>query len=353
MYKVCLDDNIPDLKSCFDNRFQIVEYNQKTDLRELLINSESEYLFCRSTIKANEELLSGTKVKFIATATSGTDHFDKNYLCKSNIAYFDAIGSNSNSVAEYAIFGILHYLNLNNFKIEQKNKIGIIGFGNVGSKLAYYAHLLGFEVFVNDPPLFVQNFKFPNYTVYKSKEYICQNCDIISNHTPLEFHGDYPTYNLFDKLELELIKPQSLFIHASRGKVVNERFLLENAIKKDLSLIIDVWESEPLVNIELAKRSIIVTPHIAGHSYEGKLRGSLMVAESFEHFSNISLNKHNILEKLDLYAPCNLDVYKNANQLYEILLKSRLILDDTEKFINSLSLIEDERIEFLDRKSVV
>ena len=342
---ICADVNIPNLKECFDKGFSFVQFANSEKLRDLLLDSKCEALFCRSTIKVNEELLKDTKVKFVATATSGTDHFDKEYLKANNIAYFDALGSNSNAVAEYIIFSILHKYR-NDFSALSGKKIGIVGFGNVGSKVAKYARRIGLEVLVNDPPLFDNGFIFPDYVEYCSLHSICETCDIITNHIPLEFAGEYQTYNLFSKKEIELIKPNALFLHASRGKTLQEDAMIKAVECKNISVIIDVWENEPLVNTLLSDNALIATPHIAGHSYEGKLRGSLMVAEAFERFTDLILDKSPILNELDKYKPAELEFYSDLNNIYESLKKSRLLLQDSEEFKISLYLSEIDRAQY-------
>ena len=293
---VLIDENIPFLCEILSQKFNVVKFSGRDLDNHKLKNSNCFALFVRSTTKVNSELLTGTSVQFVATATSGSDHIDKEYLSKSNIIFADALGSNSNSVAEYVIYSILHAFQIRQEQVRGRT-IGIIGFGNIGSKLAYYSNKLGLKILVNDPPLRDSEFQFPHYCEYCELDDLMENSDIISNHVPLTTDTKYPTIDLLNWSQLCNMKPDVLFVHSSRGKIVNEADLVEFIAQNPYTqTVIDVFDNEPLINTYLAEHSIISTPHIAGYSRNGKLNGVIMVLDKFEKFIKEKFDR-DIIEK--------------------------------------------------------
>ncbi len=330
---IFIDENIPFLSDILSGYFDIKLFKgRELTAQELIINNCSA-LFIRSTAIVNSELLSGTNVKFVATATSGIDHIDTEYLKSKNICFASALGSNSNSVAEYVIYSIMKWA-FDKSNLLKDKTIGIIGFGNIGTKVGYYADLLGMKVLVNDPPLKDSNYIFPDYIHYCELAELLKNSDIITNHVPLNNSGNYSTLNLLDDSNLNLIKNKSLFIHCSRGKVVNEVALLNSIKNKDISLVIDVFENEPIANKELSERAIFATPHIAGYSRDGKIIGVLMVLNAFAKFKSMKFDLSILTEQLNNDTnPLNI----NANEqlkIYTNIQKSRNIEADSEQFKN-------------------
>ncbi|MBM2816061.1 MAG: Erythronate-4-phosphate dehydrogenase [Ignavibacteria bacterium] len=309
---------------------------------EMLAEAHCDYLFVRSTTKVTKELLNGTNVKFVGTATSGTDHIDTDYLNSFGIIFADAAGSNANSVAEYVIYAILKWSETNSFNIKDK-KIGIIGYGNIGKLVAKYSLKLGLQVFVNDPPLFESGFSFPDSLHYSDLEHIFQNCDLITNHVPLNFGGSHPTNKLINAQLISMLKNNALFIHTSRGGVVDEYALYELIQNKNIYLSIDVWENEPDFNTPLAGKSNIATPHIAGYSYDGKLKGALAMALAFERFSGEIPDYSIFNEELNKNKKLQDDSFRDSKLLYENLKLSRQIDRDTEDFLKLIDKFKEER----------
>jgi erythronate-4-phosphate dehydrogenase len=268
----------------------VVHHSEITN--SLLRKYNPSVLIIRSTVKVNKELLEGTSVKFIATATSGSDHIDKKYCRSVGIEVFVALGCNATSVAEYVLNAILDYTMLmttGNTDL-QGVQLGVIGCGHIGKRVAYMGAKLGMNVLINDPPakselsvwlseinavLLEQSLPQIQYGEFDD---VLHKSDILTNHVPLIRDGLYATKELFNPRTFELMKDNGCFIHASRGGVVNETALKQTIINKKLVAYIDVWDGEPDWDIELAKLSRMSTPHIAGHSFNGKLHGSLMVA---------------------------------------------------------------------------
>ncbi len=340
------DDNIVFLKEILSNYCEFHQFNGRKLNNNDLINSKCEILFTRSQTKVNSDLLNNSSVKLVATATSGTDHFDLEYLKKSNLEHYDAKGSNANSVAEYVIFSILYWNNL--FNLDTKNQtIGIVGFGSIGQIVANYAFQLGMKVLINDPPLKNQNYNFPEIYHYADLDSLISNSDILTNHIPLSFEGEYPSCNLFNMKNMINFKKNGLIIHSSRGKVFDENTLEYLNLEKKASLIIDVWENEPDFNINLATKTLIASPHIAGHSHNGKLLGTLKIIEIFEKYSSIEVDKKLIYDELSRNSLFSINDFKNQFHLMNSINERRKILDDNDIFKKIISLDnKDKIIEF-------
>ena len=164
---VFVDENIPYLSDTLRSVANVISFDFKKLSQNELIQNKCEYLFVRSTIKVNSDLLNGTAVKFVGTSTAGTDHIDFNYLKRNNIAFESAPGSNANSVAEYVIFAVLHWLEVKKLSPNQKT-IGIVGYGNIGKLVARHAAQIfpKLEILINDPPLKDAAFPYPNNLKY-------------------------------------------------------------------------------------------------------------------------------------------------------------------------------------------
>jgi erythronate-4-phosphate dehydrogenase len=285
---IYIDENIPLLPDVLSDCGELIKFNGRKLDNEFIKKHDCEYLFVRSTTKVNKSLLEDTNVRFVGTATSGIDHIDTQYLSSKGIHFCSAPGANANSVAEYVLYSMFLYSKKLGISLKDKT-IGVVGYGNVGKIVAEYAHLMGLKVLINDPPLKNDGFLFPNNLEYVSLNEICESADILTNHVPLTFHGEgkHPTYRLFSPDHIKKIKRSAMIIHTSRGGVIDEDTLLERINKEELIAAVDVFENEPLVNIDVAKAAIISTPHIAGYSYDGKLKGTLMMAQQFQNFSGV------------------------------------------------------------------
>ena len=227
---------------------------------------EAGIIIIRSETKVTKDLLDGSKVKFVGTATIGTDHVDLEYLRSRGIGFASAPGSNANSVAEYFVAAVLAVAKRKRFTPSGKT-LGVVGVGNVGSKIVRNARALGMKVLQNDPPL-ARETANPSYLPLDS----LMDADIVTLHVPLTKTGNDPTYHLFDESRINKMKQGSILINTSRGAVVDGG-ALKNAIeRKHLGgALLDVWEGEPLIDIDLMNSVDIGTSHIAGYSFDGKL----------------------------------------------------------------------------------
>lgn len=344
---VLVDENIPLLSESLSACSEVRRFSGRSLDKTILSDSGAKALIVRSTTKVNNALLGGSEIEFIGTATSGTDHVDKDYLLSKNIAFADAPGANANSVAEFLVYSIAKWA------VEKKiepygMKIGIIGFGNIGRIVARYAYFMGLEPLINDPPLLEEGYPFPGYIRYASPEEICRECKIITNHVPLFKEGPYPTYHLLDSERIGLIPNGALLIHASRGGVVDEKAMLQRLKSNELTASIDVWEGEPLINTELAAKCIIATPHVAGYSRDGKIRGSQQMAEAFAESFGLKPDMHGFAQEMADYTEMEPAKFRNIKMLYEKLKISRRLDKDTCKLLETLGLRDDERAKAFD-----
>jgi erythronate-4-phosphate dehydrogenase len=350
---IFVDENIPYLLESLISCGKVIRFKGRELTNKFLIANNCDALFVRSTTKVNKELLQNTKVRFVGTATSGIDHIDKDYLDKSGIYFADAPGSNANSVAELVVYSIIKWAKRNHFLLNTKS-IGVVGFGNIGKLVAKFASYFNMNIFVNDPPLLKAGFDFPDYLKYKKLDEICRLSDIITNHVPLTKDGDYPTYNLFNSGNLNFIRDNTLFVHTSRGFVVDETSLIQRIKSREsINAIIDVWENEPLIDKELAGRAMLSTPHIGGYSRDGKLKGALSIAMAFKEFSGLKPDTSAIEAELYSYNPIAKDKFKDLDFIMNTIQEKRNFEFDYKNLMQSLSLPENERKKAFDeiRKS--
>ncbi|HIB31308.1 MAG TPA: 4-phosphoerythronate dehydrogenase [Candidatus Thioglobus sp.] len=236
---------------------------------------DADVLIVRSRTKVNEELLKGSSVKFVGSTVAGLDHVDEDYLQANNIKFFSAQGCNSMAVAEFVIATILNLAKKHNFNYQEKT-LGIIGVGNVGSRLAAKAELLGIKTLLNDP-IRQNKENLPNFVDLDT----ALSADIVTFHTPLTFDGDYPSYKLLHEDNFHNITDQTILFNAARGGVIVEEIWEKT---RTLENIIDCWENEPNINQNLQKTAYLASPHIAGHSVDAKFMGSFMVYKALCKF---------------------------------------------------------------------
>ncbi|PKL46570.1 MAG: erythronate-4-phosphate dehydrogenase [Planctomycetes bacterium HGW-Planctomycetes-1] len=276
--QIVADENIPFVKECFRSAGECLTIHGWKITPDIL--KDADALLVRSITKVNKDLLDGTKVKFVGTATIGFEHINLDYLAANDIGFSSAPGSNANSVAEYIVSALLNLSDKHKFDISKKS-IGIVGVGNVGSKVEKKTRALGMKVVLNDPPLKRQT----NDKKYRPLEEIL-DCDIVTLHTPLTYEGEDKTFHLADEKFFKSLKKDAIFFNTCRGGVHNTA-ALKNAItsEKIKACVLDVWGKEPDIDVELVKMVDFGTPHIAGYSYDGKVAGMIMIYNAFcKHF---------------------------------------------------------------------
>ncbi len=281
--KIVADDKIPFLKGVLEPFADVVYLPGSRISRHDFTDADA--LLIRTRTKCNKSILQGTSVTFIGTATIGFDHIDTDYCLKNNITWTNAPGCNSSSVQQYITGALLKLASDQNLSLKDKT-IGIIGVGNVGSKVEKIARILGMKVLLNDPPRARKEGKSGFITF----DEVIEESDILSLHVPLNSEGKDKTFHLFNDHAFGRLGRQAWLINSSRGEVV-ETGALKRALKTDniSGAILDVWENEPDIDQELLSAAFVATPHIAGYSTDGKANGTVMVINSLCRHFNLPL----------------------------------------------------------------
>jgi erythronate-4-phosphate dehydrogenase len=233
---------------------------------------DADILLVRSVTRVDESLLDGSAVRFVGSATIGFDHVDLDYLARRGIGFSTAPGSNATSAAEYILSAIMVLSGRTGFEPASKT-VGIIGHGNVGSRVRRRLEALGMHCLVNDPPLQSQG----GHDEYVDLERVLQ-ADVVTVHVPYTRQGQWPTHHLVDADFLASLRPDAILLNTSRGAVADNPALVDWLTRcPDAAVVLDVWEGEPAISLELMDRVALATPHIAGYSLDGKLRGTGMI----------------------------------------------------------------------------
>ncbi len=281
--KIVADKNIPQVTDAFKDLGDVhLIPGRQIAPRHL---TDCQCLLVRTVTRVNQELLEGTPVEFIGTATIGTDHIDETYIQHNSIGFSNAAGCNAEAAAEYVIssmFALSEHKGFNPFEL----KAGIIGCGNVGSRLYQKLTTLGIETLRNDPPLAEKSAN----NDYVDLDTIIQQCNFISLHVPLTQNGQHATQYLFNKARLLELNHKCILVNAARGPVIDNSALLKVLEQRpDLTIHLDTWEQEPDISRKLLAKVDLATPHIAGYSVEGRLRGTQMMLDATsEYFGKTS-----------------------------------------------------------------
>jgi erythronate-4-phosphate dehydrogenase len=276
--KIVADKNIPFIEACVGYLGEVELLNGREITAQKV--KDADALLVRSVTQVNETLLQGSAVRFAATATIGFEHIDREYLAHKGIGFSSAPGSNANSVAEYIVAALLEIGHRKHIELEGAS-IGIVGVGNVGSRVAAKCEAMGMSVVKNDPPLA----RLTNDPQYSPIDAVF-DCDFVTLHTPLTREGQDRTYHLADAAFFDALKPGAVFFNTSRGSVT-ESAALKSAMSGGTlgGVCLDVWENEPHIDLDLLGRVDLASPHIAGYSFDGKVAGMLMIYEALcRHF---------------------------------------------------------------------
>jgi len=247
----------------------------------------ADVLLVRSITRVDRNLLDGSNIRFVGSATIGTDHVDESYLAGQGIAFALAPGSNAESVVEYVLAGLISLAEREKSPLRGKT-IGIVGCGNIGSMLAKRLPELGLRVLHNDPPLAEIAEMEGRPHPYVSLEEVLSESDIVTIHVPLTREGPHATYHLFDEQVLYRMKPSVWLVNTSRGAVVSNPVLKKSIQDGNIAVaVLDVWEGEPSPDPELVRLVHLGTPHIAGYSYDGKVQGTIMLYQALTAFLGV------------------------------------------------------------------
>ncbi len=342
--KIIADENIPYAKQAFAALGEVSTLPgrnmQAADL------ADCECLLVRSITRVDARLLADTPVKFVASATIGTDHIDLEYLKSRHIGFANAPGCNAESAAEYMINALFALSETRGFD-PFKRTAGIIGHGNVGSRVKKKLDALGINALVNDPPLQQAGDDSANYV---SLQTILHECDFITCHVPLTTDGEHATRHLFNAERLQKLTRGCLFFNAARGAVVDNQAL--SALlqqRSDLTVFLDTWEGEPAIDQTLLSQVDLATPHIAGYSVEGKLRGTQMILDAASAFFN-QPGDWKMQDHLPQRQTISLDSPTSALALWwQLFSRHYSVFDDHQKLLATSTLSTAEAARQFDR----
>jgi len=315
--QVIVDQDMPCVDTLFSSIAQVIKVSGRSIDSALL--KEADALLCRSVTQVNQDLLQGSSVKFVGTATIGIDHLDTAWLDAKGIAWRNAAGCNADAVAEYVLSAMAFWCQKFERDMRQLT-VGIVGAGHVGTALASCLQKLNIHYRLCDPPLMQQGDPRSFYSLDD-----CLQSDVVTLHVPLTKHSDVSkyadcaTYHMIDQQRLNSLSDRQLLINASRGEVVDNSALVEYLQQGSAAqVVLDVYENEPSVDPRLVRDCLLATPHIAGHSLEGKVRGSWLIYKACcQHFG---LNAE--IAQETLYPEPNQARFSNKNMSLEEQLSS-------------------------------
>ena len=311
--KVICDSDIPFLKGALEPHCEVV-YARGSEISRDMVK-DADALVIRTRTKCDANLLEGSKVRFIATATIGYDHIDTRWCESHGITWTNAPGCNSWSVQQYIGSLLVTMARQFGFSFREKT-LGVVGVGNVGSKVARLAALLGFRVLLCDPP----RARREGSGSFVSIDDIISRSDIITLHVPLIRDGEDATFHMFDSSRLASMNRNQILINSSRGEVVDGA-ALKNALsrKNILAASLDVWENEPQIDTELLSLLFTGTPHIAGYSIDGKATGTTMSVQALGKFFDLPCKDWEVTEVPPSLQPTEFSIDVTGKTPQEVL----------------------------------
>jgi len=283
--KIIVDNKIPYIKGVLEPFAEVVYLPGNLTTREIV--KDSDALITRTRTICSREVLEGSRVKFIATATIGFDHIDTDYCKAAGIEWTNAPGCNAESVNQYISSALCSYSKRRGFSLRGKT-IGIVGVGQVGSRVAKTCEILGMKVLLNDPP----RQRSEGSSQFVPLETIQQKADIISFHVPLNMEGVDRTWYMADEVFLQGLKKDALIINTCRGEVFESNAVYEAKLSESISgIIIDCWENEPELDLDLLKLADYGTSHIAGYSRDGKANGTTVSVQAISRFFKLGIDE--------------------------------------------------------------
>jgi len=282
--KFIIDDKIPYIQGALEPFGEVLYLSGPKTTPEIVRDADA--IITRTRTTCNEQLLAGSSVKIIATATIGFDHIDTEYCDKAGILWTNAPGCNSKSVEQYIASALFVLAKRKGFELKGKT-IGVVGVGQVGSKVAEVCEIFGMNVLLNDPP----RAREEGSENFCSLERIMQEADIITLHVPLYMQGEDATYHLADDHFFQALKRKPILYNSCRGEVLDTK-AAKAAVRNELisGLVIDCWENEPDIDLELLQMVDLATPHIAGYSKDGKANGTSMSIQALSRFFGLGID---------------------------------------------------------------
>lgn len=324
--KVIVDNKIPYIKGIIERIADEVVYLPGNAFTPQEMK-DADALIVRTRTLCNRDLLEGSRIKFIATATIGFDHIDTAYCQEAGITWTNCPGCNASSVEQYVHSVLLLLKREKNLCLEGAT-IGVVGVGHVGSKVATMASKLGMRVLLNDPPRADKGEEG-----FVDLQTIARECDVITFHTPLNREGVYRTFHLADEAFFNQLERSPYIINSSRGEVVETQALLRALEKGQVKeAVIDTWENEPDIDLTLLQEAFIATPHIAGYSADGKANATRMSLEALCRFFGIEANFKIVPPSLSEDMVWSEDKETAYLQLYNPMRDSEWLKAEPEKF---------------------
>jgi len=336
--KIVADNKIPFLEGVLEPFAEMV-YLPGGKIDQAVVKN-ADAIITRTRTKCNQQLLEGSSVKFIASATIGYDHIDTDYCRQNGIIWTNAPGCNSGSVQQYLASALLNLMQKYELDFHEI-KLGIVGVGNVGTKIKKLADVLGIKSLLNDPP----RARLESIDYFVSLDQILAQCNIITLHVPLNMEGKDKTFHLFDHDTIARLHQDCILINSSRGEVIdNQELKLALEAKRIRAAVLDVWENEPDLDLELMNLVDYGTPHIAGYSLDGKANGTAQAVRAVSHFFKLGIDNfyppevpepdHTVIEPIETSG---VDLWKKLiNCTYDIR-------DDHHRLMISPETFEEQR----------
>ena len=328
--KIIIDEDIPYIRGVLEDYARVCYFPAKAISQDVV--KDADGLFIRTRTSCNRELLAGSSVKFIGSATTGKDHVDEAFCKESGIRFIHAPGCNAGSVKQYVAAALSVIMKNTDCSPEQLT-LGIVGVGQIGSRVRKMASHLGFQVLINDPP----RERSEGLSGFSSLIDVLEHSDIITVHVPLSDHGQDATFHMINDDFLRKMKSHSYLVNTSRGPVADTGALKMHADR--LHYVLDVWENEPDIDNALLRKTFLATPHIAGYSVDGKANASgTVIREAAKYFGfplenwkpDIPEPAHEKIEADSSNKMC--DVYDAILQTYDIRNDEKKLRDNPAHF---------------------
>ncbi|MDR5859534.1 4-phosphoerythronate dehydrogenase PdxB [Halomonas eurihalina] len=269
--RIVVDANVPEAQRCFGALGEVVSVpGREIDAATV---RDADALVVRSVTRVDEDLVGDSRLRFVGTCTIGTDHVDTRALSERGIGFASAPGCNAEAVVDYVLASLATLAERGGFWLAER-RVGIVGVGNVGGRLLARLQALGIDCLACDPPRAEEE----GGTGFVDLDTLVDDCDVLCLHTPLVQEGPHATRHLLDACRIAELTPGTLVLNAGRGDCVDGRALRSRLSGQgDISAVLDVWENEPAIDAALRDQAALATPHVAGYSLDGKLRGTHQV----------------------------------------------------------------------------
>ncbi|MGM0913980.1 MAG: 4-phosphoerythronate dehydrogenase PdxB [Pseudomonadota bacterium] len=281
--KILVDANVPAADACFGVLGEVVRRPGREiapgDLRD------ADALVVRSITRVDAALLAeARRLRFVGTCTIGTDHVDTRLLAERGIAFASAPGCNAEAVVDYVLVSLLTLAERQGWRLAER-RVGVVGAGNVGGRLLHRLSAMGIDCLACDPPrVEAEGHTTPGSGApadFVDLDTLIDECDVLCLHTPLVREGPHATHHLLDAERIAALAPGTVLLNAGRGDCLDGQALRARlAGQGDIAAILDVWEGEPGIDAALRDLVELATPHIAGYSLDGKLRGTHQVTRA-------------------------------------------------------------------------